>query len=443
MVEKRIQQIVIENFGSCNMRCTYCFPEHMWQREGRFSAMPEEMYRGILERMFPQISSSSVDIHIAGGEPLLAGQSWLEIAFRVAREIADRYNKQVTFSLQTNATLVTPELAQFLAENRVTVGVSLDGSTEINELTRGKTDRTLKGFELLREATGRSPGVIVTVTSCNARRMREVVDYLDNLGVVLFRANQMGATASWNKHVAPNAEDWFIARRNIFEEVAIRRGRIMEVNLGSTISKLVRTLLKDSSPFNAGYGCCDMRCSAGHQLMYFDQKGNAYPCPRANVASEAQIGHYADHNFENLWNKAIQQLDTVMADIPSLCLRCPAQFACDYGCHAFNTAQGKFFEVNCDATKEYFQWLTSNFEGVTRVFFYTVWREQLKASDNYTGLQKGVDVLPEVASNLAVQLRQKLSEQMIQQDLMPETLKKRYSVQSEEIHLTLAEKLEV
>ena len=430
MRQKSVQQIVIENFGSCNMRCTYCFPEHMWQREGRFQAMPEEMYRGILERTFPQIasSSSSVDIHIAGGEPLLAGQSWLEMAFRVGREVAENYNKQVTFSLQTNATLVTPELAQFLANHKVTVGVSLDGSVEINEVSRGKTDQTLRGFQLLREATGRSPGVIVTVTKCNARRMREVVDYLDHLGVVLFRANQMGATASWNAHSAPDAEDWFIARRDIFEEIAARRGRIMEHNLAHAIPKFVRTLLNDVPPFNTGCGCWDMRCPAGEQLMYFDQKGNAYPCPRANVTVEASIGHYASEDFKMLWDEKLQQLDAAMTTAPE-CKQCPAQFVCDYGCHAFNVGPGNFFEVNCDGTKDYYQWITAHLEDVAHIFFYVAWRDQLKARDidAYTSLRQGVEMLQDVASKLAEQIRQSIVEKPPQLHIKPEILEQRYS----------------
>jgi uncharacterized protein len=428
MLQKSVRQIVIENFGSCNMRCTYCFPEHMWQREGRFNAMSEEMYKGILERVFPQISSSStsVDIHLAGGEPLLAGQSWLEMAFRTAREIADRYNKQVTFSLQTNATLVTPELAQFLANNKATVGVSLDGSVEINELTRGKSDKTLRGFQLLREAIGRSPGVIVTVTKCNARRMHEVVDYLDSLGVALFRANQMGATASWNAHSAPDAEDWFIARRDIFKEIVARRGRIMEHNLAHAIPKFVRTLLNDVSPFNTGCGCWDMRCPAGQQLMYFDQKGSAYPCPRANVTADSSIGHYAAEDFELLWDERLQQLDAAMTTAPD-CKQCPAQFVCDYGCYAFNVASGNFFEVNCDATKDYFQWISSHLKDVAQIFLYISWRKQLKEIDDYESVKNGIFSPLNSVSSLVETLNQKLVERLSRKDIVSQVLNQRYS----------------
>lgn len=435
-MEKKTRMVVIENFGSCNMRCTYCFPEHMWQRQGHHGTMSEETYRGVLERAFATTSDESVDVHFAGGEPLLAGRPWLEMAFRVAHETAARYDKGITLSLQTNANFVTLELARFLVDNEVTVGVSLDGPPEINEAVRGNTDKTLTGFRHLCEARGRRPGIIVTVTRCNALRMHEVIEYLDDLGVALFRANQMGATASWNAHAAPRAEEWARAKQAIFTEVAARRGRIMEFNLSLAVPKFVRSLIDGASPFNGGYGCCDMRCPAGRHLIYFDQRGYAYPCPRANVTTEARIGHYSAENFEHRWDEAIRQLDEAMT-IPSECRQCPAQLMCDYGCHAFNIAQGNFFEVNCDATKDYFRWVATHLEDLARIYICLAWRERLKTTDDYEVLQQGVDVPPHLISKLVEQLHQRLDERMAQQDLTPEILERRYGWRDELVPLTV------
>jgi len=339
MAQQRTRMVVIENFGSCNMRCTYCFPEHMWTRHGHKGVMSEETYRDVLERVFSMPSHDSIDVHLAGGEPLLAGQAWLDRAFTSARQIAERHDKGVTFSLQTNATMVTPELARFLVANDVTVGVSLDGDETINEAVRGHTDRTLTGFHRLTDALGHPPGVIVTVTRCNALRMPEVIDYLETLGVALFRANQMGATASWNEHSAPRAEEWAVGRQAILEEISARNGRIMEFNLAQLVPKFVGCLLDGSSPFDTQLACCAMRCPAGSELVYFDQQGDAYPCPRSNVTSDARIAHLDDPDFDVRWDGVIEALDAAMA-VPAECASCPAQLACDYGCHAFNRAEG-------------------------------------------------------------------------------------------------------
>jgi uncharacterized protein len=429
-----VRMLVVENFGSCNMRCTYCFPEHMWQRQGHKGAMTEETYRGIVERMFSTTTSEQVDIHFAGGEPLAAGLPWLQMGIGTAREVAANHGKQVSFSLQTNATLLTPEIARYLVANDVTVGISLDGPPELNEAVRGNTERTLQGFQILSDARGRRPGIIVTVTRCNATRMPEVVSYLDRLGVAMFRANQMGATASWNVHAAPRAGEWATARRDIFEEIVARRGRMMEFNLSRTILKFVRSLIEGRSSFDVEAGCCALRCPAGRQLMYFDQRGHAYPCPRSNVTADTRIGHFADADFDARWDETLIRLDQAMV-APPACRQCPAQVACDYGCHAFNTAQGNFFEVNCDATKEYFQFLTSRLEDVAWIYFALLWRDRLKAADDYAALQMGIEVPGNLVADLAEALRQRLAEHAARPDLDLAVLERRYGWHDEFVPL--------
>ncbi len=425
VVRTNTRMLVIENFGTCNMRCTYCFPEHMWQRQGHKGAMSEDAYRCILERAFSATTAETIDVHMAGGEPLLAGLPWFRRALSTAREIADQHGKTVTFSMQTNATLVTSEMAEFLVENGVTVGVSLDGDETINEEVRGHTDRTLAGFQRLRAALGRPPGVIVTVTRCNALRMAEVVAYLDSLDVAMFRANQMGATASWNAHSAPRAEEWATARKTIFAEIAARRGRMMEFNLAQTVTKLARTLQAGLSPFTAQPGCCAIRCPAGRELLYFDQNGDSYPCPRANVTPQARIAHYADPDVLERWGAAGRALDTAM-QIPLTCAECPAQVVCDYGCHAFNVAQGNFFEVNCDATKDFFEYLRTQLDDAARVLFFVLWREQQKTLDNYEAVRQGVDVPPDVLADLTANLGDRLARQVQRPGLNLALLERRY-----------------
>ncbi len=433
------RMVVVENFGTCNMRCTYCFPEHMWQRQGHKGAMSEDTYRGILERAFSATTAETVDVHMAGGEPLLAGRTWLERAFYAAREIADRHGKAVTFSMQTNATLVTAEMAELLVENQVTVGVSLDGDETINEAMRGHTDRTLAGFRRLRAAFGRAPGVIVTVTRCNALRMAQVIAYLDSLDVAMFRANQMGATASWNAHSAPRAEEWAAARKTIFEEIAARRGRMMEFNLAQTVTKLARTLQERASPFTAQPGCCAIRCPAGRELLYFDQKGDSYPCPRANVTPQARIAHYGDHDVLERWRTAARALDAEMA-VPPACAQCPGQIVCDYGCHAFNVAQGNFFEVNCDATKEFFVWLETRLDDAARILFFVVWRERQKALDDYDAVRRGVDVPLEALAELSAHLEDRLAEHLGRSDLNLALLEQRYGWREELIPVAIIDR---
>jgi len=430
---RRTRMVVIENFGSCNMRCSYCFPEHMWSRQGHSAVMSKDTLRGTLEVAFDTPETGPVDVRFAGGEPLLAGRDWLETAFAITREVAGRHGKRFTLSLQTNATLVTPELARLLAEHDVRIGVSLDGDASINEATRGDTDRTLAGFHLLTEAYGHVPGVIVTVTRANATRMHEVVGYLDSLGVALFRANQMGATASWNVALAPRAEEWAAARQALIEEMAARAGQIMELNLSQAVLKLVSSLFGGQSPFASPRGCCAMRCPAGTELLYFDRKGGAYPCPRTNVTATGKVAGYADTDFDERWDEMLGELDTAM-EVPGTCAACPANVVCDYGCHAFNVAEGNFFEVNCDATKAFFGWMMEHPEQLARVFLLSQRRAEQRARGDWNSPRAAP--LPNAAvSTLAGDIGTQLLDHLARPDLDPDLLPQRFGWHEDRVPL--------
>ena len=70
-----------------------------------------------------------------GGETLLNFNSDA-ISVLYAKTQAAEVGKTVDFSLTTNATLLTEEIVDFLAENRIGVTVSIDGDKELHDRMR-------------------------------------------------------------------------------------------------------------------------------------------------------------------------------------------------------------------------------------------------------------------------------------------------------------------
>src|SRR2546426_2541075 len=80
--------------------------------------------------------------------------------------------KELDFSLTTNATLLRPEIIEFLAENRIGVTISMDGPREMQDRFRvfangaGSYDAVAgKVRELLQRHRSRPIGARVTLTS--------------------------------------------------------------------------------------------------------------------------------------------------------------------------------------------------------------------------------------------------------------------------------------
>jgi uncharacterized protein len=136
-----LRTLVVNVTNQCNLSCTYCYEygedkivDTANGKQPKF--MSEETARASVEFMLRQ-SDDGATAHMTffGGETLMnfpVLKSTLEYAHRRAAELG----KLVDFSLTTNATLLRPEIIDFLAENRVGVTISIDGPEELQDKFR-------------------------------------------------------------------------------------------------------------------------------------------------------------------------------------------------------------------------------------------------------------------------------------------------------------------
>ncbi len=121
-----------------------------------------------------------------GGEPTIAGLEFFKKAVELQKKYA-RPNAKISNGLQTNATLVTREMAQFLAEYNFLLGVSLDGPREIHNRFRltknGKPtfSKVMQGINNLREA-GVEFNILCLVNSGNVEKSKELYKYYREKG---------------------------------------------------------------------------------------------------------------------------------------------------------------------------------------------------------------------------------------------------------------------
>jgi uncharacterized protein len=90
------------------------------------------------------------------------------------------------FALQTNLWLLTPELAEVLAEHEIPIGSSLDGPQELNDLqrSRGYYERTIAGYDLAKKH-GLQVQFICTFTSYSVQFKEEIFNFFLENGLVL------------------------------------------------------------------------------------------------------------------------------------------------------------------------------------------------------------------------------------------------------------------
>ena len=170
-----LNTMVLNVTNQCNLACTYCYEygedkivdtEHGPQSK----FMSEETARESVEFLIRE-SGRVAHLTFFGGETLL-NFPVLKATIAYARRRAAEAGKEIDFSLTTNATLLRPDIIEFLAEERVGVTISIDGPRELQNRFRvfhngtGSYDVVApKIKDLLKRHRSRPIGARVTLTS--------------------------------------------------------------------------------------------------------------------------------------------------------------------------------------------------------------------------------------------------------------------------------------
>lgn len=129
--------VVVKPVGDvCNLRCTYCAT----RQDAPLRRMSDETLNSILRNAI-SAKYSRVKITWHGGEPLLAGKTFMRRAFHLAQTLAADTGVDLKQSIQTNGILIDTDWAKLFRAADVVVGISLDGYAELNDVSRLTTAR--------------------------------------------------------------------------------------------------------------------------------------------------------------------------------------------------------------------------------------------------------------------------------------------------------------
>jgi uncharacterized protein len=168
---------------ACNIQCQYCYQN------------PQRDAGNVVRRYDMDLMKASVEreggpFTLFGGEPLLLPEDDIEALWAWGFE---RYGRN---SLQTNGVLINDRHIELFKRYNVSVGVSIDGPGELNDVrwvgtlerTREATAKTEAAIERLC-ADGLAPGLIVTLHRGNAvgERLERLLDWFRSLEAIGIR----------------------------------------------------------------------------------------------------------------------------------------------------------------------------------------------------------------------------------------------------------------
>ncbi len=159
-VAPAIRSLTINIAQICNLACTYCAAGGDGTYGSKVKTPDLEKTQKQLAFLLQHVpNGDQFHVTFLGGEPLL----YPDIIHSIARDakllVAGR-DIDLRFDIVTNGTLVTPEIAELLADLKASVTVSIDGAPEDNDKARvtksgkGSSTMILKGlFELIKVRT--------------------------------------------------------------------------------------------------------------------------------------------------------------------------------------------------------------------------------------------------------------------------------------------------
>ena len=358
--------MVLNVTNKCNLSCTYCYEygedkivDTEFGEKPKF--MSEETARESVDFMLEESRNNAVaNLTFFGGETLLNFKV-LKKTLAYALERAATLGKRVRFSLTTNATLLRPEIIEWLVENEVGVTISIDGPKHAQDKFRvfnngmGSYEVMLpKIKELLKQHASHLIGARVTLTRQN----------LDVMGIYRHLTDELGfGSVGFAPVTTADGRDYAIEGAGFetmlaqFQDLAEDFKVAALENRHHGFSNLSETLEEIHKGMSKAFPC-----GAGLGLVGVATDGDVALCHRFAGSDEHKIGSIQDGIDKTLQSRF---LDTHHIAHKTDCHSCWARPLCAGGCyHEAHTR----YETTTAPNLHYCDWIRTWTDTCLRVY---------------------------------------------------------------------------
>ena len=268
--------------NECNNRCVYCQANGC----GKLKNMTEEVAEAALRRIAAS-PARCVTIEFQGGEPLM---NFPVIRYIVLNAPALLPGKEIQFTLVSNLSLMTDEIAVFLRDHRVTVSTSLDGDRELHDLNRPAADHTSSFDNMLAgkaklEKAGLMTGAIQTTTAKALAHPEKILRTYADLGyyqIFLRPLTRLGSAARRWDEIGYTPAQFLAFYRKALEEI-FRMNRegipMVEYHAALFLSKMMNGRAVNYMELRSP-------CGAGLGQVAITANGNVYTCDEGRMIAE-------------------------------------------------------------------------------------------------------------------------------------------------------------
>lgn len=347
-----IKAVCLNIIHGCNLRCKYCFADE-GEYHGHKGVMSVETAKKAIDYVIKRSGPrKNIEIDLFGGEPTLIMDTIKEI-IQYARDNEAKWNKNIRFTMTTNATLLNDEMMDFMDKEMGNIILSLDGRKEVNDKVRIKVDGSGSYDDILpnikkmisKRTKGKTYYVRGTFTRDNVDFYEDVVSML-NEG---FREISIEPVVLEDGH-----------------PLAIREEDIPEIfdNYDKLYNEMARRKREGKDEFTFYHFNIDLQggpcvykrisgCGSGFEYVAITPQGDVYPCHQFVGKEEYKLGSVFDDTYDAELGKKFKKAH--IYNKPK-CRECWARFYCSGGCQAnnvnFNGDMNIPYEIDCKNAKK-------------------------------------------------------------------------------------------
>ena len=302
----KLTDLVLEVTEQCNQRCTYCVysGNYAGERTHRSRHMTWSVAKKAIDFFLPRMDDrEGTRVSLYGGEPLAR---WDLVQRCVGYVRGQSICESAATSISTNLTLLTEEMADFVAENEVHLVVSLDGPKHIHDEARvsaqggGTYATVMKNLRMLRD---RSPEyfrshVAYLITFNTNNDLAEVFEFFDDelFDGLAGRINEVRFTDTDFYAISPaNIEKQkragiLLTKRYLDSLSSDYRGRFNYLLFRQGLPIVFLRLPRRDVGHAPRATHPNQTCTPGMHRVFVDREGNFHPCERLEH-NGIEIGH--------------------------------------------------------------------------------------------------------------------------------------------------------
>lgn len=343
-IVKRMNLLILPVGANCNQKCVYCYHDGI----EKCNPMPYSILDKIIKESFSLFSALNFIWH--GGEPLLAGLPF----FKKAVDLQNNYCCQkLSYKniIQTNATLIDNEWADFFNKNKFFVSTSIDGFAFAHNqnrktiLGKGSFAQVVRGINRVKR--NQKIGIITIINKTNVNYPEKVYETMKKIGNRGFKIHFFSETSKELKKLVPDEKSVVNFLKTIFDLWIKEDNPSFQIR---TFTDMVRAYL----------GAKVVNCAAGKDRCKFFMtvvpNGDIYSCHRFIKCDDFRLGNILEKPLKEILDQGISVYQQ-MSQLPKECLKCKWIEWCGGDCSYDRWLKNKNFNdlsPNCRIFKEIF-----------------------------------------------------------------------------------------